>query len=103
MSDTPKCPECRAGKHGNCDETSWNEQTDQPDACPCHLDGHPDRALYDVIRDVTVAARREPTYGLCTACGSVEVALNRATGIRDLSGIGESATYPTGHGCEVCA
>lgn len=41
--------------------------------------------------------------GMCTACGSVEVLLNRATGTRDLSGIGESAAYPTGHGCELCA
>lgn len=40
---------------------------------------------------------------MCTACGSVEVALNKATGTRDLSSIGESAEYPTGYGCEVCA
>lgn len=44
-----------------------------------------------------------PTYGMCTSCGSVEVELVEATGTRDLSGIGESASYPTGHGCEVCA
>lgn len=43
------------------------------------------------------------TYGLCTHCGSVEVALNCVTGTRDLSDIGESDTYPTGYGCEVCA
>ena len=42
-------------------------------------------------------------YGLCTGCGAVEVALVKATGMRDLSGIGESATYPTGYGCEVCS
>lgn len=45
----------------------------------------------------------QPTHGMCTACGSVEVALNKATGTRDLSSIGESSTYPTGYGCEVCA
>lgn len=44
-----------------------------------------------------------PTYGQCTACGSVEVALNTATGTRDLSAIGESDAYPTGYGCEVCS
>lgn len=44
-----------------------------------------------------------PVYGMCTACGSVEVALDQATGTRDLSAIGESATYPTGYGCEVCS
>lgn len=45
----------------------------------------------------------EPTFGQCTACGSVEVALVHPTGTRDLTDIGESPTYPTGHGCEVCA
>lgn len=44
-----------------------------------------------------------PKVGMCTACGSVEVALNAATGTRDLSAIGEDAAYPTGYGCEVCA
>lgn len=42
------------------------------------------------------------TYGACTACGAIEVALHRQMGTRDLSAIGESATYPTGHGCELC-
>ena len=40
--------------------------------------------------------------GMCTACGAVEVRLDRATGTRDLSGIGESSSYPVGYGCEVC-
>lgn len=44
----------------------------------------------------------EPVYGLCTACGAVEVKLVKATGTRDFSTIGESANYPTGYGCEVC-
>lgn len=43
------------------------------------------------------------TIGACTACGSVEVVLDEATGTRDLSDIGESAAYPTGHGCELCS
>lgn len=42
-------------------------------------------------------------YGMCLHCGSVEVALNRITGTRDLSDIGESDTYPTGCGCELCS
>lgn len=59
-----------------------------PDNCPdCHRDTY----------------GREPAHGMCTACGAVEVALNRATGTRDLSDIGEAADYPTGYGCEVCA
>ena len=44
----------------------------------------------------------EPVYGYCTACGSVEVKLDKATGTRDFSNIGEAADYPTGYGCEVC-
>lgn len=43
------------------------------------------------------------TYGMCTACGAVEVALNMVTGFRDLSAIGEHEKYPTGYGCEMCA
>lgn len=42
-------------------------------------------------------------YGLCLHCQSIEVALNRVTGTRDMSSIGESDTYPTGYGCELCA
>jgi hypothetical protein len=45
----------------------------------------------------------QQVYGMCTACGSVEVALCKVTGVRDLSGIGEHHAYPTGYGCEVCA
>lgn len=45
----------------------------------------------------------ETVYGLCGACGAVEVALIKATGTRDLSHIGEASDYPTGYGCEVCA
>lgn len=43
------------------------------------------------------------TCGMCLACGSVEVALIRVTGTRDLSDIGEHPEYPFGYGCEVCA
>ena len=42
-------------------------------------------------------------YGMCTACGSVEVELVAATGRRNLSSIGESDAYPTGYGCEACS
>ena len=45
----------------------------------------------------------EPTYGMCLACRSVEVALNRVIGTRDFSDIGESDVYPVGYGCEVCS
>ncbi|QYC54827.1 hypothetical protein SEA_ZIZZLE_41 [Mycobacterium phage Zizzle] len=37
-----------------------------------------------------------------TVYGSIEVALTQPTGSRNLSHIGESTTYPTGHGCEMC-
>jgi hypothetical protein len=29
------CPECRAGKHRNCDGTSWDQAADAPVPCPC--------------------------------------------------------------------
>ncbi len=29
------CPECRAGKHGNCDGVTWDDVTDSPAKCPC--------------------------------------------------------------------
>lgn len=45
----------------------------------------------------------ETVYGMCTACGAVEVALIAATGTRNLSSIGENHAYPTGYGCEMCS
>lgn len=48
-------------------------------------------------------ARPRPVYGMCTACGSIEVALVKQTGTRDFSAIGEHHAYPTGYGCEVCS
>ena len=44
-----------------------------------------------------------PTFGMCTHCGAIEVALIEATGTRDFSSIGEAANYPTGYGCEACS
>lgn len=38
--DTPSCPECQQGKHDNCDTTSWNVVTDEPQPCPCWESGH---------------------------------------------------------------
>jgi hypothetical protein len=29
------CPECRAGKHGNCDGEAWDDAIDAPTACHC--------------------------------------------------------------------
>jgi hypothetical protein len=52
------------------------------------------------VEEGDVPVEATVVYGLCTACGAVEVALVRATGRRD---IGESVNYPTGHGCELCA
>lgn len=85
-------------------------------ACPEHLDKQPvgnpvkphpsnrDDCGGDCgVCDVCQAGVSEPVSGLCLSCGAVEVYLNRATGTRNLSGMGESANYPTGHGCEVCA
>lgn len=34
------CPECEAGKHGNCDGTSWDNELDHEIPCPCEQRGH---------------------------------------------------------------
>ena len=34
------CPECYAGKHGNCDTTTWDFVADEPGVCPCFTEGH---------------------------------------------------------------
>lgn len=34
---TEPCPECRAGKHGNCDSTTWDFDKDEGAVCPCWL------------------------------------------------------------------
>ena len=31
----PVCPECRNGKHGNCDGTAWDDHEDAPASCSC--------------------------------------------------------------------
>lgn len=34
------CPECAAGKHGNCDTTAWDDEADLPVPCPCWAESH---------------------------------------------------------------
>ena len=34
------CPECRNGKHFNCDSTAWDDATDAPTACACWARDH---------------------------------------------------------------
>jgi hypothetical protein len=34
------CPECRQGKHGNCDGLTWDDQADDLAPCPCYAAGH---------------------------------------------------------------
>jgi hypothetical protein len=59
---------------------------------------------YDDAEFAAQQANAQPTYGMCTACGAVEVALvNGVQGHRDLSAIGEHPRYPVGYGCEMCA
>ena len=48
MTTTPfmpagPCPECAAGKHGNCDGHTWDEATDGLVTCPCKKAGHAER------------------------------------------------------------
>lgn len=48
-------------------------------------------------------AEQPDRYGMCIRCGAVETLLNKVTGHRDLSAIGEHPAYPTGYGCELCS
>lgn len=34
------CPECVAGKHGNCDGNAWDPAADDVAPCPCGEAGH---------------------------------------------------------------
>lgn len=36
----PDCPECAVGKHGNCDDMSWDPDIDAPAVCPCFVREH---------------------------------------------------------------
>lgn len=36
----PVCPECRTGKHGNCDGWAFDEKADQIVQCQCQDDSH---------------------------------------------------------------
>ena len=37
---TTVCPECRDGKHGNCNGYGWDYELDEPTACPCSVAEH---------------------------------------------------------------
>lgn len=43
----PPCPECVQGKHGNCDGTSWDVDTDESAPCPCPHPEHRTRRAVD--------------------------------------------------------
>ena len=36
----PPCPECAAGKHGNCDGSTWDNARDMRAPCPCCFSDH---------------------------------------------------------------
>ena len=40
VAPPPVCPECRAGKHDNCDTTAWDNDLDAPVPCECWKWGH---------------------------------------------------------------
>lgn len=84
--------------------TLWAANEDRPDYPTALLVRVASNAvLFDGIGALLNERPARPTYGMCTACGSVEVALIKQTGTRDLSSIGEHPEYPTGYGCEVCS
>lgn len=40
MSNPEACPECQAGKHDNCDGTTWDFEKDERAVCPCARIAH---------------------------------------------------------------
>lgn len=40
MKYTAVCPECKQGKHANCDGEAWSDEIDGPVPCSCHEQGH---------------------------------------------------------------
>lgn len=39
-TEVEPCPECKAGKHENCDGEAWDSVNDRPAGCPCAMTGH---------------------------------------------------------------
>lgn len=46
------CPECRDGKHDNCNGDAWDMAADQPAACSCQARGHQVPPLEVEVRGV---------------------------------------------------
>ncbi|MEV8269128.1 histone-like nucleoid-structuring protein Lsr2 [Microbacterium oleivorans] len=63
------CPECVAGKHGNCDGTAWDLAEDQPTTCSCtHPENAPDNQEQTMPKrktepTSTPATKPEPATG----------------------------------------
>ena len=101
-------PTTKALIDGMVDAGVWADDDSTHVLGPTHLRGpKSDRPGHYCVRLVLTdqegaVVTDKPVYGMCLACGSVEVRLNRATGTRDLSDMGEHPEYPTGYGCEVC-
>lgn len=61
-------PECRDGKHGNCDGHGWDMDADTAVRCPCTCHrcpacGHPTHPVCWDARDVEAEAQRELERG----------------------------------------
>lgn len=39
VTNIEPCPECKAGKHGNCDGLTWDVASDEEALCPCEERG----------------------------------------------------------------
>lgn len=40
MTAPTTCPECTAGKHGNCSGDAWDDEEDRPTICDCYEADH---------------------------------------------------------------
>lgn len=68
-----------------------------------HVDRDPALPLFNYSGHVVERGQSDPVHGKCRACGAVETRLDHPDGTVDLSDIGESATYPSDYGCELCS
>lgn len=65
-------------------------------------DPWPPAGAEELIKQQAASRERMSRNGQCLSCGAIETILNKVTGYKDFSGIGESERYPVGYGCELC-
>lgn len=57
------CPECAAGKHGNCDGSAWDFLTDEPTSCPCACNVEQTQPAAPIFPYAVITAPLGNTFG----------------------------------------